>query len=284
MLPNPTCGEFMSQELCSYKTDGFYVAKGLLNYNLITQILKSINKTLTDQLRAASHPEEISDTFHGLKTLHQLDIERYKKVAGALWRKEAVYRLMHDSCITNFLIEKFGWKELFVPGGQVVHIMANELKIPNGYFGLVPHQDFPSVQGSLDGVVVWLPLVDVDKDNFPLEVIPGSHKFGLAPMIGTGTSTWEVDSNWYDEKQFIPVEVEVGDVVFMSMFTLHRSSTNGMDGRYRIAISTRFDNADEPTFIDRAYPTAYIRSVHREQFLEGFPDPALVAKTFSSNL
>jgi hypothetical protein len=52
--------------------------------------------------------------------------------------------------------------------------MAHQLKIPGGNFGLVPHQDFPSVQGSLHGALVWLPLVKVDRDNFPLEVNQGA--------------------------------------------------------------------------------------------------------------
>lgn len=271
----------MNAELTTFRADGFFVAKGLMDLNSVEQVKKSLTRTFSNQLAVISSSHEVNDIFHGLKALYQLDIERYKKVVAALWRKESVYRLMHDSKITTFLNQKFGWNEMFVPGGQVVHIMSNELKIPNGYFGLGPHQDFPSVQGSLDGVVVWLPLVEIDKDNFPLEVIPGSHKLGLAPMKGGGISSWEIDDSWYDEKQFVPVEIEVGDVVFMSMFTIHRSSIIGKDGRYRIAISTRFDNAEEPTFIERAYPSAYIRSVHREQYYKGFPTQAVVAGKFS---
>jgi ectoine hydroxylase-related dioxygenase (phytanoyl-CoA dioxygenase family) len=160
--------------------------------------------------------------------------------------------------------------------------MADALKIPNGYFGLVPHQDFPSVQGSVDGVVVWLPLVKVDKDNYPLEVIPGSHLRGLAPMISHGDSTSEVDPNWFDASHFTPAEVDVGDVIFMSMFTVHRSSTRGSPNRCRLAVSTRFDNADEASFIERAYPTAYVRSVRREQYLENFPPMDLIEKTFGT--
>ena len=264
-----------------FKSDGFFIAKGLLDKQVIQQAKQSLNKTLTDQLPAISHSKEIDETFSRLKMLHQLDIERYKKVVSALWRKESIFRLMHHPKITGFLQEKFDWNDLFVPGGQVVHIMANELKIPDGYFGLVPHQDFPSVQGSLDGVVVWLPLVKVDKDNYPLEVLPGSHKRGLAPMVSHGESTSEVDKSWYDEAQFIPIEVDVGDVIFMSMFTIHRSSKKGTNGRCRIAVSTRFDHADEPTFIERAYPTAYIRSIHREQYFKNFPTEELIAKIFS---
>jgi ectoine hydroxylase-related dioxygenase (phytanoyl-CoA dioxygenase family) len=274
----------MSPEFEQYKRNGFFIAKRLLDEETISNVKRSLNKTLADQLAAIAKPQAIEDIFDGLKALHDLDIQRYIKVLGALWRKHSIFNLMHDTRITRFLHDNFGWGDLFLPGGQVIHIMANELKVPNGYFGLVPHQDFPSVQGSLDGVVVWLPLVDVDKDNYPLEIVPGSHKRGLAPMVNHGTSTWEVDKTWYDERDFVSADVAVGDVIFMSMFAIHRSSTNGSDGRCRISVSTRFDNADEPTFVERAYPTAYIRSVHREQYFEGFPDVAQVARVFRPGL
>jgi len=187
---------------------------------------------------------------------------------------------MHSNKITGFLREKFNWDDIYVPGGQVVHIMADELQIPNGYFGLVPHQDFPSVQGSLGGVVVWLPLVDVDKDNYPLEVIPGSNRRGLLPSFENTNSTWEINPDQYNENDFVPAEVNVGDVIFMSLFTIHRSSKRGTAGRIRLAASTRFDNASEPSFIKRCYPTAYIRTVQREQYFKDFPSISEVNKVF----
>lgn len=272
----------MTKEFTQYKSDGFIVAKNIVDKQKIQLMLHSLLKTVQDQLSALSIRIPQSDLLSSLKALHSADIERYKRVVGALWRKELAYRLLHDKCITGFLREKFGWNDLFVPGGQVIHIMAHELKIPNGYFGLVPHQDFPSVQGSLNGAVVWLPLVDVDRANFPLEIIPGSHLRGLLPMINHGESTWEVRPDHYNDNEFVPVEVEAGDVIFMSMFMIHRSSKNGTPGRLRIAMSTRFDNADEPTFVERAYPSAYIRSIHRELYFADFPSLEQVRSAFSS--
>lgn len=143
-----------------------------------------------------------------------------------------------------------------------MHIQADSLKIPNGYFGLVAHQDFPSVQGSLDGFVVWIPLVDIDANKYPLEVIPRSHKNGVLPSIENSSSSWEIKPECYNESDFVPATCEVGDVIFMSNFTVHRSSQNG-DDRLRLACSTRYDNADEETFADRCYPSAYIRTVQR---------------------
>lgn len=269
----------MTAELEQFNSDGFFIAKHLLDRQSVQTVVHSIGKTFADQLHGQPGGVE-GDTFSAMQAFHQQDLDRYKKVAAALWRKLDVYQLTHDPRITGFLRDKFGWQDIFVAGGQVVHIMAHELKIPDGYFGLVTHQDFPSVQGSLDGVVVWIPLVDVDRDNFPLEVIPGSHKRGLLPMTGNGNASWEVAFDQYREEDFIPAVVEVGDVIFMSMFTVHRSSTNGTEGKCRLAVSTRFDNADEKTYVERCYPSAYERTVHRAQYFPGFPSTEQIEETF----
>jgi hypothetical protein len=46
-------------------------------------------------------------------------------------------------------------------------------------------------------------------------------------------------------------------------------------------MSTRFDNGDEPTFIQRSFPTAYVRSIERKPYFPGFPDSEQLAKAFS---
>jgi ectoine hydroxylase-related dioxygenase (phytanoyl-CoA dioxygenase family) len=262
-----------------FRKDGFYIARDLIDSREIAAVRAGLHKSFDDQL-ALFGERGGEDIFASMRSLHRLDVDRYRKVVGALWRKVEVYRLMHHPDILRVLSDEFGWKDMFVPGGQVVHIMAEELKIPGGYFGLAPHQDYPSVQGSLDGVVVWLPLVDVDRDNYPLEVIPGSHLDGLLPATENRESTWEADDSRYPEDAYVPAEVNVGDVIFMSLFTVHRSSCRGKPGRLRLALSTRFDDADEPTFVERAYPSAYIRTVHREQYVKGFPTPGQVAGLF----
>lgn len=249
--------------LTTYDQNGFYIAKGLIDKKVVEETVLSLKKHFDNQL-SYLHEDVPETIYSSMQLLHALDIERYKKTVGSLWRKMGVYNLLHHSEIQNFVQNNFGWSNIVIPGGQVVHIQAHSLKIPNGYFGLVPHQDFPSVQGSLDGFVVWIPLVDVDANRYPLEVIPGSHKNGIWPSFENNDSAWEVKPESYNEADFIPAVCEVGDVIFMSNFTVHRSSSKG-DDRLRLACSTRYDNGDEETFIDRCYPSAYIRSVHRTQ-------------------
>ncbi len=262
-----------------FNRDGFYIARNLIDSRELVAVREGLHKSVSDQLALLGLSAQV-DLFASMRALHGRDVGRYRRLVGALWRKIEVYRLMQHADIQAFLSDKFGWRDIFVPGGQVVHIMADELKIPDGYFGLLPHQDYPSVQGSLDGVVVWLPLVDVDRNNYPLEVIPGSHLGGVLPATENNNSTWVTDDSRFGEDAYVPVEVNVGDVVFMSMFTVHRSSCRGTPGRVRLALSTRFDNAEESTFIERCYPSAYVRTVHREQYFQGFPTVEQVSKIF----
>lgn len=139
----------------------------------------------------------------------------------------------------------------------VLHVMSPDLRIPDGYYGTAAHQDWPSVQGSLDMVTIWIAITDAEVGNFPLEVIPGSHLGGLREGKPNG-SVLEIEC---DDKDFVPIECKAGDVVFMSGFLIHRT---GHGTGFRVAVSQRFDNAAEPTFIERGYPCAQKRVVDRE--------------------
>lgn len=154
-------------------------------------------------------------------------------------------------------IYDLGLNSPFLISQPVLHVMSPDLRIPNGYYGTAAHQDWSSTQGSLDCVTVWIALTDIGVGNFPLEVMPGSHKQGLRDGKLNG-SVLEIEC---DDKDFIPLECKAGDVVIMSGFLIHRT---GKGDGFRIAVSQRFDNADEPTFIERGYPCAQKRVVDRE--------------------
>ena len=243
---------------------GFYIAKNLLDQKSICKTNESVKQHFDNQLMllGSKLPKDI---FDSMKLLHHLDIERYKKTVGSLWRKMSIYNLLHHANIQQFVDENFGIKDIVISGGQVLHVQSESLRIPGGYFGLPAHQDFPSVNGSLDGFVVWVALQNVDKDRYPMEIIPYSHTKGIFPTFKNEHSVMEISHDCYVESDFKPVLCDVGDVVFMSNFLVHRSSQQG-DGGLKLACSTRYCNADEPSFINRCYPSAYIRTVDREQY------------------
>lgn len=172
--------------------------------------------------------------------------------AKAYWIQKS---FMSDDLVKCFNELELG--NLTIPEQPVLHVMSPNLKIPDGYYGTKAHQDWPSIQGSISMVTVWMALTDAGIGNFPLEVIPGSHLKGFNEGKLNG-SVLEIEC---DDREFIPLECKAGDVVIFSGFTVHRT---GEGSGFRVAISQRFDDVDELTFIDRGYPCAQKRVVDRE--------------------
>ena len=122
------------------------------------------------------------------------------------------------------------------------------------YWKTPPHQDWRSMQGSLDSVVVWIALVDVDVGLGALEVVPGSHRRGLLAdrlLDGFGQTHELVDAD------FTSIEMHKGDALFFSSFLVHRSGTNVRED-IRWSAQFRYNNLAEAAFVERGYPHSFI--------------------------
>ena len=258
-------------DLEKYKREGFAISKNLIPKNLSQKLLNDVYKIFHLQLsRFESNIEQDSpqNLYQEMQRLLNNDLDAY---LGAARRCAKLVSLQHYLSHQNILncLDQLEIKLPTIVTEPILHISSDKLIIPGGYAGFETHQDWPSIQGSLDCVVVWAPLHEITKDNFPLQVIPQSHKQGL--MSGkTNANLYEIDPQLYDESHFISVEVQPGDVVFMSSWTLHRTGILNSHG-FRISCSSRYDNSIEPNFIDRGFPCAYKRSVDRELITPNFP-------------
>jgi len=261
-----------------YNKDGFYVFKGLIDRESLSKIKDDIHYLVTQQLKLVGQLECLP-LDDALKLLFSLDIERYLMVVGSVCRLRNINQLFSDESIDQILIG-LGINNAMIPTNPVFHIMSEALKVPNGYYGLDAHQDWPSMQGSLDSIIIWIPLVDVTSNLNPLEVVPGSHRIGLVDSVA-GKNESVISDSIFSDKDFKAVIVNQQDVVVMSSFTVHRSSMSGGQG-IRMACSLRFENIDEAHYIERGYPTAYQRVVHRENM--GYvPTTKDVSQIFENN-
>jgi ectoine hydroxylase-related dioxygenase (phytanoyl-CoA dioxygenase family) len=179
------------------------------------------------------------------------------------------------------ILRRLGLASPVISTRPVVHIVADALKVPDGYHRTPPHQDWRSVQGSLDSLVLWLPLVPADEDFAPLEVLPGSHRAGLLPSEPHPFAN-RVAPAAIDEAAFRPVSAAPGDVVAFSMFLVHRTGARQRPG-VRWSVSFRYNNLDEPGFVERGYPNPYIYKP-REDLLAGDPPgPAAMARIYGDD-
>lgn len=143
------------------------------------------------------------------------------------------------------------------------------------------HQDWRSIQGSLNCVVAWTPLIDVAQDLGPVEFILGSHKRGL---FSTEKDDWyqHVQDRHFNEEEFVPALIGVGDVAIFSAFLIHRSGTNRSND-IRHSLQFRFNDLAEPSFVDRGFPDPYIYSPQPDLITPNFPTSAKMAEMFGSS-
>ena len=270
----------------SYRKDGFCIYKGLLQKNQLSAILGDINHLARLRLLGLNQEPSADDTvFSNLKKLFDLDHDAYMGVARLAPKLLSVKTLALDTRIQDVVwmlqqtpvTSDFGLPVLTKPTEAIVHFMSRQLVIPGGYSGFKPHQDWTSIQGSLDSMVVWMPLTTITEESFPLQVIPGSHLNGL---LGIEEGQYETRSTEYDEGSFVSALIEPGDVAFMSSWTVHRTGVSP-GTQDRLAISTRYENAAEPTFVGRNYPGAYRRTVIRDMITPNFPSKEQVIETFN---
>ena len=120
------------------------------------------------------------------------------------------------------------------------------------YYKTPPHQDWPSMESSLDSLVVWVPLVDVNKENGSLIIYPESHKNGILPFT-TNNGFAEVKTDGIR----IQPDVNMGDIVIFSTLLVHESGDIVNDS-IRWSCHFRFTNMLDSDYIKRGFPNPYI--------------------------
>jgi len=255
-----------------YKRDGYFIARQILPASDVENVFSDMHRLVIQQLQNAglSHGNESSaETVHAdLQTLFKHDIKIYLATLTLCAKLVSLYELHVHPAVRDF-VKAIGITLPVFQTAPVMHLMSKALKIPGGYQGFGVHQDWPTLQGSLDTVTLWIPFIDVDENLFTMDIIPGSHKAGLLPYTRQN-HIFEVDAAHYQEADFIPMVAKRGDIVFMSSFAIHRSSLRG-DHRLRVSTSMRYENAAEPHFIARRYPFAQKRSVITDLITPDFP-------------
>lgn len=124
------------------------------------------------------------------------------------------------------------------------------------YFKVDAHQDWRSMQGSVNSVVIWMPLAPLSTEIGPLHVLPGSHLRGLLSdrmEKGFGMVTLRPE----EEAGMIPLIPTLGDVVIFSSLLVHKSGENKAAAP-RWSCHFRYNDLDEKTFIERGYCHPYL--------------------------
>ena len=224
-----------------YKENGYYLAEGLLDEAALQTVLIDIWQVFGSKTHSLQNLDDCCvDLFRS-------DFDAFVSSAAACQQLLSLQQLFFDTRVTDF-IYRLGLKVSSLNTRPVLHLSSKNTAKNDLYWKVPPHQDWPSNQGSLNGLTCWVPLVDVPEELGPLEVVPASHTFGSLPHQDVGVPAL-IEEFW----DWVPVPMHRGDVLFFSTFLVHRSGENKSD-KIRFSTATRYNDLSEPSYIARNFP------------------------------
>lgn len=165
-----------------YHENGYAISRGFFEKSEIDEVRKEAREIFARQMMRHGIVESTDvageDFERGMFELFETDIQTFANCGKQAQHLISLHRLSLDERIVTRL-EELGLDFPNISTRPVMMFNHERLAKKEVYWKLSAHQDWRSMQGSLDSMVVWVPLVNVDESLGALEVIPGSHKWGL---------------------------------------------------------------------------------------------------------
>lgn len=258
-----------------YKKEGYLLLRNFAPVSEVQNILNEarqifqlqfLQKGYTQVPQATGEPEAVFN--ENLYRLFAEDLPALMNCGKQVQHLISLHRFSLHERITR-LLDQIGLRFPVISTRPVMFFNHPRLAQKKVFYKVDAHQDWRSMQGSLNSVVIWFPLVDINKDLGALEILPGSHLSGLmTEKIEQGFGMVHMDEE--KQKNMISVEVKQGDALLFSSFLVHQSGENITD-KPRWSCHFRYNDLEEKTFIQRNYPHPYLYKPMEELITPDFP-------------
>ena len=277
----------MKVDLEFYKKNGYLILKDFLFKKDIERILveakgvflrQFIEKGYLRNCTLSDIDDEMFNTL--LYELFEDDVECFSNSGKQIQHLISLHLLSLNSKILDLLI-KIEINTPVISTRPVLYFNHPNLAKKKVYHTVDAHQDWRSMQGSLNSAVIWIPLINIDRDLGALEILPGSHLAGLrTDHVENGFGMVKLTEE--EIQKLLPVEVEAGDVLLFSSFLIHQSGNN-ITNKPRWSCHFRYNDLDEPSFKSRKYAHPYIYKPIEQLITPDFPIKEQIIKLFERN-
>lgn len=240
-----------------YNEEGFIILKQFFNkeeiFNILTQA-QNIYKTQMIKYSYINNYDINNDEFeNNLIKLFNENFEVFLNCGKQCQHIIDLWKLSLDSRILN-IIKILGVENPIVSTRPVLFSNSKYISKTDINHTVPPHQDWASMQGSINSIICWIPLIDINQELGAIAFVPKSHKLGLLSK-NKKENFGLVDC--FNDDEFISFNVEQGDIVLFSAFLVHKSGNN-ITRNIRWSTHFRYNDLNEKSFIERGYPHAYI--------------------------
>jgi len=272
----------MREQVKEYKRNGVTTINEFINKKTSTDIKKKINKIFCNQLKKLKIIKKNVDVINNPKlfSLYQKkNINSYNNTCLKIIQKiPEIYNFGTSKKILK-LVKSFGLKEPIFSTDPLIMINSKYSNNKHGWQYAPLHQDWRSIQGSLNCLVIWIPLTSLDNLTGGIEYIKSSHLSGLQK---TKDHSWYKAAKYYNEKtQLTKCRPKNNEAILFSSFLLHKSEIN-RSNKVRISLQYRYNDLSEETFIKRDYPCNYKHAEPKKKLItKNFPNKLNLEKIFS---
>jgi phytanoyl-CoA hydroxylase len=251
----------MKIDIDQYRNNGFIHLRNFFSKEEINKIYDEAKTVFYKQFVEMNYTNQIYSEITDFEfnqflfKLFKDDNERVINCGKQIQHLISLHQLSLNIKIIK-LLNEIGLTSPVISTRPVLYFNHPNLAKSKVYHTVDSHQDWRSMQGSLDSVVIWIPLRDISRDLGALEILPCSHLFGLrTDHIENGFGMVNLSDE--EKSNLVSVEVEAGDILLFSSFLIHQSGNN-ITNEPRWSCHFRYNNLDEKTFIERKYAHAYI--------------------------
>jgi hypothetical protein len=268
-------------KLVEYKDCGYFILRNFFDKREISDLRREVKRIFGFQIwRVLLVDVDLNNDleFEGLMyKLFEADLETFMNCGKQAQQLITLHRLGTDPRIVE-LLKAIGLGYPIISVRPSMLFNSRNLAKKEEYWKLGAHQDWRSSQGSLDSVTLWFPLVKTDANLGALQVIPRTHKLGL--LQSESVSYYGKIVEDFKDNDYVQLEFEDGDALFFSSFLVHRSGINETD-RVRWSVQLRYNNIEEPTFIERGFPHPFTYKPQAELLVPDFPRKDQVFQLFN---
>ena len=197
-----------------YEDNGYLLVKGVFDQNELEQMRQGVDGIVERALQAKQHSNHAwQGDFATPEQLKKLVLRGFHDVQ---YHDAAFLRAMIHPRMVEVLTGLIG------PNVQIHHSKML-VKPPENGAAFPMHQDYPYFPYKHHSMLAAsVHLDDADEENGCLRVIPGSHKQGPLPHIGT----YYLHQKEYPIAMGTPCPAKAGDVLFFNYLTIHGSDCN----------------------------------------------------------
>ena len=158
------------------ENDGYFILKNSVSNKIIKSIQKSINSNLLDLIKK-NNKKSLAQNFElCLKKFNQHYIQKY--LATKLFNENHIQKLLSEKKVLKYLVELLGPDLEYLSNSELA---INVSGVKDKYFVKKYHQEVWSGV-SPASILIWLPIY-LKKGMSTLEIIPGSHQWGIIPNM-----------------------------------------------------------------------------------------------------